>query len=207
MGTMGTVRPRAAVIATIGSLAIPASAYFEWTGGDTAETLPLRQLLFVEPAGTDVSYWQSVAAPLAVIGVIGVIGALLLNRLVLLIALLLGVATATLWVVSQVLDSESQFAIGQVGVGAWMLLGALIVLLVGLVALRSRRRPDEDGDDHSDDEIRPFSPSPHPFDDDSESTTRIGPRPTAGQPAPPPNAPGTPPPSQSTDPYDPNRPR
>lgn len=173
---MGQVRPRAAVLSTIGAAGIGASAYFVWLTSRTPEQIPLRKLLFVgDVAGEATSYWQSMAAPLVVVSAICLIGALALSRLVLLIGLLLGLTTVGLWVATDLLDVEGGLqlsSIGRtVGVGAWICLGALLVLLVGLLALRGRGDEDEDYDEEDDELDRPapertstdLSPSPTPF--------------------------------------------
>lgn len=181
---MGQVRPRAAVISTVGALGVAASAYFEWTtNGAMADAVPLQRLLFASDVPSTTVYWQSMAAPLVVVGGIGVLGALLLSRVVLLISFLLGGATAGLWVATEVLESEAGFSIDSVRLGGWVLLGALLVLLIGLIALRGRQQDDEDEED-----VLPFSPTPRPhsafLDDDEDSTTRIGPRPSPPEPSP-----------------------
>lgn len=176
---MGQVRPRAAVISTVGALGVAASAYFEWTtNGGAADAVPLQRLLFASEVPSSPEYWQSMAAPLVVVGGIGVLGTLLLSRVVLLISFLLGVATAGLWVATEVLESSDGFSIDSVRLGGWVLLGALLVLLIGLIALRNGQDDEEDEDD-----ITPFSPTPRShssFLDDDEGTTRIGPRPGPG---------------------------
>lgn len=183
---MAQVRPRAAVLSTIGAAGIGASAYFVWLTSRTPEQIPLRKLLFVgDVTGDATSYWQSMAAPLVVISALCLIGALALSRLVLLIGLLLGATTVGLWVATDLLDVEGGLqlnSIGRtVGVGAWVCLGSLIVLLIGLVALRGRGDEDEEYDEEEDEGLTrpvpprttdlapsatPFSPLPKSYQND-----------------------------------------
>jgi hypothetical protein len=162
---MGQVRPRAAVLSTIGAAGIGASAYFVWLSSRTPEQIPLRKLLFVgDVTGNAASYWESMAAPLVVISALCLIGALALSRLVMLIGLLLGLTTVGLWVATDLLDVEGGLQLGSigrtVGLGAWVCLGALIVLLIGLVALRKRGYDeDEEFEDEEDEGLnRPVPP-------------------------------------------------
>ncbi|HEY6740384.1 MAG TPA: hypothetical protein VI076_16185 [Actinopolymorphaceae bacterium] len=180
---MAQVRPRAAVLATIGSVAVAAGAYFAWTGGRLAQEIPLRKLLFVDVSGDAPSYWMSMAAPLAVVAGIGVLGALLLSRVVLLIAFLLGAATVGLWSVTDLIESGS-VTLGSIGLGAWITAGALLLVLISLIVLRTRGDDEDDLDDaldpEDDDEVRPYSPTSRSYGDD----TRIGPGTAAVSPYP-----------------------
>lgn len=159
---MAEVRPRAAVLATIGAAGIGASAYFIWLVNRSPELIPLRKLLFVgEVTGDAPSYWQSMAAPLVVVSAIALIGALALSRLLLLIGFLLGLTTVGLWVVTDLLEVEGGISLDKLGAGIWVNLGALIALLIGLIALRQRSEDDEE-----DDEFSPTPFSPKGFGDD-----------------------------------------
>ncbi|HEY6740476.1 MAG TPA: hypothetical protein VI076_16655 [Actinopolymorphaceae bacterium] len=167
---MAQVRPRAAVLATIGSVGVAAGAYFAWTGGRLAQEVPLRKLLFVDVSGDAPSYWMSMAAPLAVVAGLGVLGALLLSRVVLLIAFLLGAATVGLWSATDLVESGS-VTLGSIGLGAWITVGALLLTLISLIALRTRGDEDEDDlDPEDDDEVRPFRPSPSSYTDRTGAT-------------------------------------
>ncbi|GAB3411454.1 hypothetical protein [Flindersiella endophytica] len=182
---MGQVRPRAAVLSTIGAAGIGASAYFVWLTSRTPEQIPLRKLLFVgDVTGDATSYWQSMAAPLVVISALCLIGALALSRLVLLIGLLLGATTVGLWVATDLLDVEGGLqlnSIGRtVGVGAWVCLGALVVLLIGLVSLR--RRGDEEDEEYDEEEDEGLTrPVPPRTTDLAPSATPFSPLPKSYQ--------------------------
>ena len=167
---MAQVRPRAAVLATIGAAGIGASAYFVWLAGRTPEQIPLRKLLLVgEVTGDATSYWQSMAAPLVVVSAVALLGAVLLSRLVLLVALLLGLTTAGLWAATDLLETEGPITVDAIGIGAWISAGAMLLLLIGLSALRKRGPDDEDAEldeDESDDAAVPdtdLEPSSSPF--------------------------------------------
>jgi hypothetical protein len=160
---MAEVRPRAAVLATIGAAGLGASAYFVWLTNRAPELIPLRKLLFVgEVAGDAPSYWQSMAAPLVVISALGLLGALVLSRLILLIGFLLGLTTLGLWIATDLLEVEGGISLDKIGTGVWVNLGSLLVLLVGLIALRRGGEEDEDEDD----EFSPTPFSPKGFGDD-----------------------------------------
>jgi len=142
---MAQVRPRAAVLATIGAAGIGASAYFVWLAGRTPERIPLRKLLLVgEVTGDAPSYWQSMAAPLVVVSALALVGAVLLSRLVLLVAFLLALTTAGLWVATDLLETDGPITVDIIGIGAWICAGAMFLLFIGLCALRKRDTDDED---------------------------------------------------------------
>jgi hypothetical protein len=146
------IRPRAAVLATIGALAVAASAYFDWLDSRSPDQIPVEQLLLQPgPAETAASYYQSMAAPLVVIGAIGVLATLFLSRALLWVTFLLALATLGLWVTTVVLEvSPGDLAISDVQPGAWINLGAVVLLLIGAAALRGRGDEDMDEDDEFD---------------------------------------------------------
>ncbi|HEY8454957.1 MAG TPA: hypothetical protein VIL34_05150 [Actinopolymorphaceae bacterium] len=140
---MTDIRPRAAVLATLGAIAVAASAYFDWLAGRSPRDIPVQQLL-LQGGSTDtvMDYWQSMATPLVVISAIGVLGALFLSRFLLWLAFLFDLAALGLWVASVVLEaSPGEVVVGDLQAGAWIALGSVILLLIGAAALR--RRPNE----------------------------------------------------------------
>ncbi|WP_020575729.1 hypothetical protein [Actinopolymorpha alba] len=143
---MTGVRPRAAVLATIGALAVAGSAYFDWLSNRSPRGVQLERLL-MQPDSVDTasSYWLSMAAPLAVAGAIGVLGALVLSRVVLWLAFLVELATLALWVTTVAFDAApGQLSIGDLQPGAWISAGGLVLLLIGAIALRPRSTEDEE---------------------------------------------------------------
>src|SRR5206468_2919684 len=103
---MTDIRPRAAVLATIGAIAVAASAYFDWLGNRSPRDTQLERLLLQsDSTATASSYWMSMAAVLAAVGAIGVLGTLLLSRLVVWLAFLLALATLALWATGAVFDA------------------------------------------------------------------------------------------------------
>ena len=142
---MATVRPRAAVLATVGSLGFAASEYMAWFDSRAADTVPLvRMLLGGSPTDTSVSYWQSMAAPLVVVGALGVLGALALSRAVLWIAILLGLATLGLWGTNELTDrGTSGLGLDDFGAGAYVAVASILVLLVSTIALRGGSDTEE----------------------------------------------------------------
>ncbi|MBM7787731.1 hypothetical protein [Tenggerimyces flavus] len=145
---MATVRPRAAVLATVGSLGIAASAYMAWFDSRVADTVPFVRVLFGgSPTDTAVSYWQSMAAPLVIVGAIGTLGALALSRALLWLTFVLGLVTVGLWGTNEILDrGAASLAIGDFGTGAFVAVAGLLVLLVSTIALRGgsdETDPDE----------------------------------------------------------------
>lgn len=150
---MTQIRPRAAVLATIGTVAVAASAYFDWMGNRSPVSEPLQELLLQpDTADTASSYWMSMAAPLVVVGAVGLVGALLLSRVVLWLALLLGLATVALWATGVVSDAApGELTVADVQPGAWISAGGLLLLLLGAAALRRRSSEDEDELDEDDD--------------------------------------------------------
>lgn len=150
---MTIVRPRAAVLATIGAIAIASGAYFDWLGNRSPQQVRLQDLLtrpaVNDLAGQTLNYWTSMAAPLAVAGAIGVLGALLLVRVLLWLSFLLGVATVGLWVGRVAFaDGAAQFRVADVQPGAWIALGGLVLVLIGASALRRRAATDEEAGDY-----------------------------------------------------------
>lgn len=135
---MATVRPRAAVLATVGSLGIAASAYMAWFDSRVADTVPFVRVLFGgSPTDTAVSYWQSMAAPLVVVGALGVLGALALSRAVLWLTFVLGLVTVGLWGTNEVLDRDpASLGVGDFGAGAYVAVASLLLLLITTIVLR-----------------------------------------------------------------------
>jgi hypothetical protein len=154
---MTDIRPRAAVIATLGAIAVAASAYFGWLSDQSPQDIQLERLLLqADSADPATSYWMSMATPLVVIGAIGVLGTLLLSRLLIWLAFLLGLATLALWVTSVVYDAApGELAIADILPGAWINLGGVLLLLVGAASLR--RRNDEDDEDEEDYATQPLT--------------------------------------------------
>lgn len=160
---MAEVRPRAAVLATIGAAGIGASAYFVWLDNRAPELIPLRKLLFVgDITGDAPTYWQSMAAPLVVVSAIALLGSFALSRLILLIGFLLGLTTVGLWAATDLLEVEGGVSMDMIGAGLWVNVGALVVLLIGLIALRRKGEPDEEEDDE---EYTPNQFTPRGFGD------------------------------------------
>lgn len=148
---MSDIRPRAAVLATIGALAVAASSYFDWLGNRSPRDTQLERLL-LQSDSTDAasSYWMSMAAPLAVIGALGVLGTLALSRLVLWLTFLLALATVALWATGAVFDAApGGLVLADVQPGAWVNLGGVILLLIGAAALRQRTDEDDEEDEFS----------------------------------------------------------
>jgi hypothetical protein len=146
---MTQVRPRAAVLATIAALALAASAYFPWLADDSPRQVPLREL-FLQPESTALlpSYWESMAAPLAVAGAVGTLGALLCWRPLLVLSFLAGLVTVGLWITTVLAELEpAEFAIGDVQLGAWISVGAIVLLLLATIALRRRASDEEEAEE------------------------------------------------------------
>jgi hypothetical protein len=154
---MTDIRPRAAVLATIGALAVAASAYFDWLGSRSPDQIPVEQLLLQpDPAETAASYYQSMATPLVVVGAIGVLATLFLSRALLWVTFLLALATLGLWVTTVVLEVDpGELVVSDIQAGAWINLGAVILILIGAAALR--RRDDDDLDDEDEFETPPLT--------------------------------------------------
>lgn len=130
-------------LALAGAVGVTASAYLDWFSGRSPDSTPINRLFedsVTEPA---TSYWTSVAMPLAAVTALAVLGLLVMSRLVLTIAWLLGVATLVLHVLQQVND-EARLAVEDVQTGVWVVLAGLFVMLLGLVIIGGRRRDDED---------------------------------------------------------------
>jgi hypothetical protein len=146
---MTDIRPRAAVLATIGAIAVAASAYFDWLDGRSPDQIPVEQLLLQpDPAATAASYYQSMATPLVVVGALGVLATLFLSRALLWVTFLLALATLGLWVTTVVLDVDpGELTIADIQPGAWINLGAAILILIGAAALRGRSDEDLDDDE------------------------------------------------------------
>jgi hypothetical protein len=154
---MTDIRPRAAVIATLGAVAVAASAYFVWLSDQSPLDIQLQRLLLqtdsTDPAST---YWMSMATPLVAVAAIGVLGTLLLSRLLVWLAFLLGLANLALWVTSVVYDAApGELSVGAIQPGAWINLGGIVLLLVGAATLR--RRGDEDEEDEDDFATQPLT--------------------------------------------------
>src|SRR5262249_46995251 len=105
---MTDIRPRAAVIATLGAVAVAASAYFNWLSDQSPLDIQIQRLL-LQPDATEpaTSYWMSMATPLVAVAAVGVLGTLLLTRVVVWLAFLVGLATLALWVTSVVYDNAA----------------------------------------------------------------------------------------------------
>ena len=141
-----TRRQRAggAVLAAVGALGVSASAYLYWFDGREATDIPVERLFQTDVSGTASSYWTSVAIALALVTVLGVVGAILQSRLVLVLGWLIGVATLALWVVMQAIDNvddDLDFTANDAQAGAWACAVALLVMLIGIVAMGPRDRP------------------------------------------------------------------
>lgn len=151
---MTDIRPRAAVLATIGALGVASSAYFDWFGGDSPRQIRLEQLLMQPDAsGQAPSYWLSMAAPLAVAGAMGVLGTLLLVRLLVWLSFLVGLVTVALWATETAFD-VAEIQVNDIQPGAWVSLGGLLLLVIGAAALRRRGPADAEEaaqDDQDDD--------------------------------------------------------
>ncbi len=166
---MKEIRPRAAVLATIGSIAVAASAYFDWLGNRSPVDTPVQRLLLQPDAGDAASsYWMSMAASLVVAGAIGTVGTLLLSRLVIWLGLLLGAATVGLWAATALSETSPNELVADLQPGAWISVGAIVLMLLGAVALRRRKDDlDEDEDDLGGDfETTPMATSRQPVADD-----------------------------------------
>jgi hypothetical protein len=152
---MTQVRPRAAVLATIAALSLAASAYFPWLADDSPRQVPLREL-FLRPEGAALlpSYWESMAAPLVVAGAVGALGALLCWRPLLALSFLAGLATVGLWITTVLAELRpGEFVVGDVQIGAWISVGAILLLLLATIALRRRvGDEEEETEDEGEDE-------------------------------------------------------
>lgn len=141
---MTAIRPRAAVLATVGALGVASSAYFDWFGNDSPRQIRLERLLMQPDAnGQATSYWLSMAAPLAVAGAIGVLGTLLLVRLLVWLSFLVGLVTVALWATETAFD-VAEIQANDIQPGAWISLGGLVLLVIGAAALRRRSPAGED---------------------------------------------------------------
>jgi hypothetical protein len=85
---------------------------------------------------------------LVVVGALGVLATLFLSRALLWVTFLLALATLGLWVTTVVLDVDpGELTIADIQPGAWINLGAVILILIGAAALRGRGDEDLDDDE------------------------------------------------------------
>lgn len=130
-------RVSGAVVAALGAIGVTASAYLSWYGGQDGRDIPLERLFQTDVSDQASSYWNSLAVALAVVSLLGVLGALLLSRFVLTLGWLIGLAALVLWVVMQANDDSIDFAVGDIETGAWICAIALLVMLLGIIAMGS----------------------------------------------------------------------
>ncbi|PSL03739.1 hypothetical protein CLV30_107220 [Haloactinopolyspora alba] len=140
-------RVTGAVVAALGALGAAAGVYLDWSGDRPAQELPLERIYQADVVDEASSYWNSMAVPFVVTGLLGVLGALLLSRFILVLGWLVGAAAIVLWAVMQLTDDELDVGAGDLQTGFWVSAGALIVMLVGVLAMGGRRRGAGDRED------------------------------------------------------------
>lgn len=140
-----------ATIAVIGAIGVTASAYLNWIDDrapwSQPENMPISSLYETSLAETSSSYWTSVAIPLAVVTLLAVIAAVLRSRIVMIVAFVVGLATAAVWTLMRLLDDTTEFAVGDLESGFWIGLLGLAVMLIGIISMGNR-------------EHRPVAPEP-----------------------------------------------
>lgn len=144
-------RATGAFLALIGALAVGASAYLDWLEAHKPTEMPYDRLWNNDAdALLEVTsdYWDSIAVPLVAATALGVFGAVLRSRLILVLAFLIGLATAALFLVFTGWasgDAGTDMDAGDFKVGYWVCIGGLVVLLLGLASMgRRRKAPVED---------------------------------------------------------------
>lgn len=128
-----------AIIVVLGAVGVTASAYLNWIEDQVTwsepENMPISSLYETSLGETASSYWTSVAVPLAAVTLIALVGALLRSRVVLNVALVVGLATVALWVVMRLLDDTAGLAFADLESGFWVGLLGLAVMVIGIVSM------------------------------------------------------------------------
>ncbi|PSL03740.1 hypothetical protein CLV30_107221 [Haloactinopolyspora alba] len=137
--TIGAITGAAATLVCAGS------AYVRWYDGRAPHELPITQLVRAGEDGVASGYWESVAAPLAVLGAVGVLGGLVRSRLLLGLAWLTGVATIALWWIMRLIGQATDQAPpdATLDYGRWLCVGGLVLLLIGIAVMGPRREEVE----------------------------------------------------------------
>jgi hypothetical protein len=149
---VSTPRPTAQLLTAVGALAIGASAFFNWFDDLDATEFATRWL-FWDDARTTTDEFSSMAVPLLAAGLIALVGAIIGSRLLGGLGLLVGLATGVTWAVRQA-DVDSGFGVTDIQLGAWIALGGLVALILGVGGLR--RRAEEER------AMRGITPGPTP---------------------------------------------
>ncbi len=137
---MSTRRPSAQALTLIGAVALGVSAFLNWFD-DLAPSDIATRWLFWDDARTTSDEISSMAVPLLAAAAIALLGALIGSRLLGGLGLLVGLATLVVWVVRQAVvldDAGLDFEVSDIQPGAWLALGSLVVLAIGVAGLRRR---------------------------------------------------------------------
>lgn len=140
---MTTRRIAGATIAVIGAIGVTASAYLNWIDErapwSEPQDMPISSLFETSLAETSSSYWTSVAIPLAVVTLLAVLAAIVRSRIVLVVAFVVGLATAAVWTLMRLLDDTTDFAFDDLESGFWVCLLGLAVMLIGIISMGNKR--------------------------------------------------------------------
>ena len=131
---MTSRRIAGAFLVLLGAVGVTASAYLNWYDGRPAEHTPLDRLFQADVAGDAVSYWTSVAVPLALVTFVTVVGLLLQSRLVVAVGWMIGLGTLVLFTIMQSRDA-TDFSIGDLQSGAWVAVAGLALIVLGVASM------------------------------------------------------------------------
>jgi hypothetical protein len=127
-----------AALAAAGTLGVAAGTYLDWyAGAPRATGIPLAALFQASPAGITTEFWGSLAAPLVLVGAIGVLGVIVRSRVTFALAASLAAFTVGMWTLMRIIEGE--FEVSGVGPGMWLAVAGVAVIVVGILAMGSRR--------------------------------------------------------------------
>jgi hypothetical protein len=123
------------LLGLIAAGALGVSPFLSWVDGDAATTIPFRDLFGI--TGDSVRLFRSIALPLLAAAVIALLGTVIVSRLLLVLAGLVGLGTVVTWMVQALTD---ELSLGDIQVGAWVALGGGVFAFLAAAARGRRAR-------------------------------------------------------------------
>jgi hypothetical protein len=123
------------LLGLIAAGALGVSPFLSWVGGDTATSIPFRDLFGI--TGDTARFFTSIALPLLAAALIALFGTVIVSRILLVLAGLVGLGTVVTWMVQALID---ELSVGDIQVGAWVALGGGVFAFLAAAARGRRAR-------------------------------------------------------------------
>jgi hypothetical protein len=121
------------LLGLIAAGALGVSPFLSWVDGEAATSISFRDLFGI--TGDSAGLFRSIALPLLAAAGLALLGTVIVSRLLLVLAGLVGLGTVVTWMVQSLADEVS---FGDIEVGAWLAVGGGVFAFVAAAA-RGRR--------------------------------------------------------------------